>query len=140
MTVELDLSGFTGNSTRTDRRLEARLPLVFGVKCTLDLGQDLDVFVMNISQSGCLVFAQAGLLRSEQHITLFRAGAEMRQGQVAWTSGTKAGVRFDLGISANYLDQLFAAQLPKVASDPFIDQFGRALAPLPGLGRSKGRR
>jgi hypothetical protein len=122
-----------------NRRSSDRIAVVLGVECLLDPERRSDVWLIDLSASGCQLFASSGLFQASQEIVLLRATGESHRGRVAWTDGMKAGVMFDLALSNAALGSLLetpvASPSPAPVFDRLTDRFGRDLAPLPALRR-----
>lgn len=118
-----------------DRRTSERFPLLIDSRCTIGGGRTAEVWLIDISRTGCQVFNYPGPFSPGAGVIVFDRHGKGLDGNVAWVSGTKAGVKFAVRLS----DENFARmQEPAVAAysatddlDPMVDQFGRALAPLP---------
>lgn len=122
-----------------NRRASDRIAVVLGMECLLDSERRSDVWLLDLSASGCQLFAASGLFEDSQDIVLLRAIGESYAGRVAWTHGMKAGVAFDLALSNAALGSLLqmpsAFLGPAPVFDRLTDRFGRDLAPLPTLRR-----
>jgi hypothetical protein len=127
-----------------ERRAGERLPLILQAQCLVGYDRSSDVWLIDVSPSGCQLFACAGLLESGQEVVIHRNGDERHCGQVVWASGMKAGVRFDPAIPEDLLEQLLTGQ-PNPLAEPapdsakLVDRFGRELAPLPVLTKRSNR-
>ena len=125
-----------------ERRDGARFPLLLNAQCITVDGQELQVWLTDISHTGCQIFTCAESLKGQRAVVLVGYGDDGRAGEVAWASGMKAGVRFDLALSTLALNQLLTAKpVPpckaELECDRPVDQFGRKLAPLPQLSRDR---
>jgi hypothetical protein len=125
-----------------DRRDGTRFPLLLTAQCIKRDGKEMQVWLTDISHTGCQIFACAESLTRQESVVVVSYGDECRSGSVAWTEGMKAGVRFDLALPALTIKQLLTAKpsSSRPAERDFdrpVDQFGRKLAPLPRLGRGR---
>lgn len=130
---------FDADQDPANRRERPRLPLIFRVTCVIYSDPNPDVWITDVSQSGCRLFAHAGMFREGESLVVVRPDGERHRGKVAWVSGERAGVRFDAALPHLALKQLLASsQMGDRALselEPLIDQFGRKLAPLIRLSR-----
>lgn len=122
-----------------NRRERDRSPLIFRVTCVTYCDPAPDVWLTDVSLSGCRLFAREGMFRDGESIVIVRPDGERHRGEVAWVSKEKAGVRFDVVLPQAALNELVAsAQMLARAtndSEPLVDNFGRKLAPLIPLSR-----
>ncbi|MCW1430200.1 PilZ domain-containing protein [Novosphingobium sp. JCM 18896] len=124
----------TSVDNAADRRTSERFPLLIDSRCTIGGGRTADVWLIDISRTGCQVFNYPGPFSPGAGVIVFDRHGEGVAGNVAWVSGTKAGVKFEIVLS----DENFARiqeRPPSAPSatedlDPMVDQFGRVLAPL----------
>jgi hypothetical protein len=78
------------------------------------MGRASDVILSNISEDGCGVTAQEGLLRPGQLIVVRLQSFEGLPGRVCWVRGKRAGVKFDRPLYGPVVEHIVKVQL----SDP----------------------
>jgi hypothetical protein len=127
-----------------ERRDGTRFPLLLNAQCIKPDGGEVQVWLTDISQTGCQIFTCADALTRKDAAIVLSYGDERRSGEIAWIAGMKAGVRFDLAIPPLAISHLLTArpsaprQMKYYLDEP-VDRFGRKLAPLPPLaGRRNG--
>jgi hypothetical protein len=123
-----------------ERREVTRFPLLLNAQCINHDGREVQVWLIDISQTGCQIFTGAALLTRQDAEIVLSYGDESRSGEVAWTAGMKAGVRFDLALPPLVISQLLTAKPSaplqmEYCRDWLVDKFGRKLAPLPPLAK-----
>jgi len=130
--------------------------MLLNVHCRIASGLSPEVWLTNLSQTGCQLILRAGILHISQRIVIMpqetarpqarRSGDEKiapqpqrLPGTVKWTFEDRAGVQFDDPLDEETVARLLAAK-PKSAVPPerarneFVDQFGR---PLPDWPRAR---
>lgn len=134
-----DMGGPAGAS---DRRAASRQAILLNAQCLVDPDHSSEVWLTDISNCGCQLFTHAGLLQGGKDVVILTYTGERRTGQVAWVSGMRAGLRFDLALPSVALEQLLTARpcrslRPERGFGGLKDHFGRELAPLPDLARTR---
>jgi hypothetical protein len=125
-----------------ERREGTRFPLLLNARCIRRDGREMQVWLTDISRTGCQIFACAELLKRQDTVVVLSCGDESRSGEIAWAEGPKAGVRFDLALPPFTIKHLLSARPKPVrqteySDDRPVDQFGRKLAPLPPIARCR---
>lgn len=126
-----------------ERREATRFPLLLNAQCIKRDGSEMQVWLTDISQTGCQIFTCAEALTQKNAVVVLSYGDECRSGEIAWAAGTKAGVRFDLALPPLTVKHLLSARpsplrQTEYRNDRPVDRFGRKLAPLPPI--AKGRK
>lgn len=120
----------------SDRREEDRLSLVLNARCQFGQKQLSEVWLIDVSTTGCQLFNRPGLFRTGQQVVISHWHDRGFRGEVVWATDMKAGVRFASALPGDAIEGLLGASpslLPVRHNDVPVDQFGRELAPLPPL-------
>lgn len=130
---------------RDDRRTESRRPILLNVRCRIAAGLSPEVWLTNLSDTGCQLILRAGVLMVDQHIVIEPRELEGVPGLVKWTAETRAGIAFDIPLDQAMIDCLLAtkptaASPPERGRDEFVDRFGRPLPEWPRSRNSGGGR
>lgn len=116
---------------RPNRRGGSRKTLLLNARCRVSLGNSAEVWLLDLSTTGCRVFGRAGLLRLGQAIMIRPEGLAAQPGTVVWVAGEQAGVHFEQHLHPSVVDHLTSAKpasQPKAAPlDSLVDKFGRRL-------------
>ena len=75
------------------------------------MGRASDVILSNLSENGCGVTAQEGLLRPGQLIVVRLQSLEGLSGTVCWVRGKQAGVKFDRPLYGPVVEHIVKVQL-----------------------------
>lgn len=114
-----------------NRRGGSRKTLLLNARCRVSLGNSAEVWLLDLSTSGCRLFGRAGLLRLGQAVMIRPEGLEAHAGTVMWVSGEQAGVHFEQTLHPAVVDHLTSAKPPSqpkaVPLDSWVDKFGRRL-------------
>lgn len=100
-------------------------------RCRVSFGNSAEVWLLDVSTTGCRVFGRAGLLRLDQTVIIRPHGLEPQSGTVVWVAGEQAGVHFEHPLHPSVVDHLTSASppsQPKAAPrESLVDKFGRRL-------------
>jgi hypothetical protein len=130
-----------GQADSADRRERDRLPALVPITCVVCYDQTPNVWLIDISQTGCRLFARAGVFRDGEEVFIVRPDGERHRGEIAWVSGQNAGVQFDFVLPQLAFKRLLTASgtvdRPTRDVERLVDQFGRKVAPLEPLARPR---
>jgi hypothetical protein len=120
-----------------DRRTPGRTRLPMDVLCRIAPGRSPEVWLTEISLSGCQLKIRAGLLTARQYVAIKPPDIESLPGTVRWVQGGAAGVQFERPLHEAVLRHLLyePPQSPAPRSHQFVDRFGR---PLPDRRHARG--
>ncbi len=90
----------------------------------------VNVTVLDLSTSGCLVEATAPLIKQGRTILLSLSDSVEIAGQVVWQDGSRFGVQFHREISTDELSSLMVRPDDRESGTSLRDRFGRLLPPL----------
>ena len=130
--------------------------MLLNVHCRIASGLSPEVWLTNLSPTGCQLILRAGILHLSQRIVITpqdttsppgRRSSDAKvvrppqrlAGIVRWVFEDRAGVQFDEPLDEETVAQLLAAKPvsavpPERARNEFVDQFGR---PLPDWPRAR---
>jgi hypothetical protein len=129
-------------NANSDRRTLGRTRLPMDVLCRIAPGRSPEVWLTEISLSGCQLKIRAGLLTARQFVAIKPPDIEGLPGTVRWVQGGAAGVQFERPLHEAVLRHLLyePPQSPAPRSHQFVDRFGRPLPRKPyDRGFSGGR-
>lgn len=112
------------------------------VLCRIAPGRSREVWLTEISTTGCQVRFRKGLLAERQYVVIKPQGIEGLSGAVRWVLGEMAGIQFERPIHEAVLRLLLYEPAPRPAprDNGFVDRFGRRLPDRPSdLARLNGR-
>ena len=129
------------SNTIPDRRREGRQRLLTEVRCRLAPGQSPEVWLTEISVTGCQILVREGLIAQDQSVVIKPTGIEGLPGRVKWLLGEAAGIEFEQPLHAAVLAHLLTGgRAPSTyKGSEFVDQFGRRMpsrAPLAPSSRT----
>lgn len=127
-----------GSERRTTNRKKIRKE----VRCLTSLGPLPEVWLSDLSLSGCQVVMRNGQLTAGQILMIRPEGLESLEATVRWVITDRAGIEFAYPLHPSVFDHLLKSKIdsddiPQLASHDFTDQFGRLLPPLPSLQISR---
>lgn len=75
------------------------------------MGRVSDVILSNLSEDGCGITAQEGLLRPGQLVVVRLQSLEGLPGRICWVRGKRAGVKFDRPLYGPVVEHIVKVQL-----------------------------
>jgi hypothetical protein len=137
--------------------------MLLNVHCRIASGLSPEVWLTNLSQTGCQLILRAGILHLSQRIVitpqdntkqLTRRSSDTKiappppqrlPGTVRWVFEDRAGIQFDEPLDKETVDRLLAAKPisaipPERVRNEFVDQFGRPLPEWPRARNSGSNR
>jgi len=128
--------------------------MLLNVHCRIASGLSPEVWLTNLSTTGCQLILRAGILHLSQRIVITPQEATKQParrsgdappppqhlpGTVRWVFEDRAGIQFDEPLDDETVKRLLAAKPisaapPERARNEFVDQFGR---PLPDWPRAR---
>jgi hypothetical protein len=130
-------------SSLPERRRESRQRILMDVRCRIAPGQSPEVWLTEISVTGCQILIHEGLLEAGRNVVIKAKGLEGLPGTVRWVLGEAAGIAFEQPMHPAVLDHLLSggSQPAGYRSNEFVDQFGRRMPNWPRDGlQPRGRR
>lgn len=131
------------SSAIPERRRDGRQRIHMSVRCRIAPGQSPEVWLTEISVTGCQIAIREGLLTQGQHVVVKAQGLEGLPGRVRWVLNESAGIAFEQPLHPAVLTHLLeGGQQPRAyRPDEFVDQFGRRMPTRPGPSLpTRGRR
>jgi len=121
------------SNTIPDRRREGRQRMLLEVRCRIAPGQSPEVWLTEISVTGCQILVREGLLAQGQYVVIKPKGIEGVPGIVRWILGEAAGIEFERPLHEAVLTHLLDGRQAAGAyrSDEFVDRFGRRMPARP---------
>ena len=121
-----------------DRRTTDRKKTRQEVRCLTSLGPLPEIWLYDLSLSGCQVVMQNGRLTDGQVLTIRPEGIESLAATVRWVEGDRAGIEFAFPLYPSVFDRLLKSKIDpddvrRLESHELTDRFGRLMAPLPSL-------
>lgn len=131
------------SSSIPDRRRDGRQRIQMSVRCRIAPGQSPEVWLTEISVTGCQIAIREGLLTLGQPVVIKAKGLEGLPGAVRWVLNESAGIAFEQPLHPAVLDHLLDGGSPPPTTyrpAEFVDQFGRRMPnwprhPAGGSGR-----
>lgn len=107
--------------------------MLMEVRCRIAPGQSPEVWLTEISVTGCQILVREGLLSQGQYVVIKPKGIEGVPGVVRWLLGEAAGVEFERPLHAAVLAHLLNGQYAQnpYPSGDFVDRFGRRMPARP---------
>ena len=121
--------------TYTDRRKHPRLETNQKADCANSDGSLPEVWLVDLTISGCQVIIEKGHVAVGQHVTIRPTGFEGLPAIVRWVEDDRAGIEFASDLYPAIFNHLTEAKLSlqqfeTVSSMKFTDRFGRILPEL----------
>lgn len=109
------------------------------VRCLTSNGPLPEVWLVDLSTSGCQVVMRNGILRLGQSLLIRPESIEALAGTVRWINKDRAGIEFAFALHPSVFDHLLKAKVDPThvahfKDEQFQDRFGRAMPPLKPLG------
>jgi hypothetical protein len=127
--------------TMSERRRDERRRMLMSGRCRIAPGQSPEVWLIEISRSGCQITVREGLLARGQHVLIKTGGIAGLAGTVRWTRGEVAGIEFDEPLQAPLLELMVCGCPDTGECEPseLVDQFGRRMPSWPRKSQSGSR-
>ena len=121
--------------TQTERRKHPRLETKQKADCINSEGRLPEVWLVDLTVSGCQVIIGKGHLEVNQHVVIRPNGFEGLPAVVRWIKDDRAGIEFASDLYPAVFNHLIEAKLDlqqseAVSSMNFTDRFGRILPEL----------
>lgn len=100
------------SSAFPERRQADRQRMRMNVRCRIAPGQSPEVWLTEISITGCQIGVREGLLAAGRYVVIKAGGLEGLPGTVRWVLGEAAGIEFEQPLHPAVLDHLLSGSQP----------------------------